>query len=414
MVESLTSYWSRLAEAHCVTVGTLISQVIAEELGKNYIIECSKKCGSRLYENASTLNGMGVLTEEFIRAISNLTGCDVSFLTLRSWRNICPDRNILRPTKAWCPHCLEDWKSKQLPIYEPLLWCFKDVTLCKTHNTLLITHCPSCDSGIPLLNRMSRNGYCSHCNRWLGTANTPETESDYIPWDHFVISNIEDLLINLPDPNITANSVKGLIDALIEQTGGIIGFSNYFGIAKSIVSEWHRGLHKPSFSMLLKICYSASTNLLPAISKEQPIHLMDKPIFSFSERKAVRRKIDWRKVEELLVDKLNNAESASPSVKAIAQEINIDRRLLYSHFPGLCKELAANYSSRIQLMKGKRIEDGLEEVRKAIDNIRNLGAPLNRGNMEKLLPPTVSLREKPFSDLWKSLCCSRKEKGSFY
>ncbi len=401
MVESLTSYLARLAEEHFVTVGTLISQVIAKELGKNYIIECSKKCGSRLYENASTLNGLGVLTEEFIRVISNLTGRDVSFLTLQSWRNICPDRNILRSAKAWCPNCLEDWKSKQLPIYEPLIWCFKDIRLCKTHNTLLITRCPSCDLEISLLNRMSRSGYCSHCNRWLGAADNPKMESDDRPWDHFVISNIKGLLINQPYPNITANNINDFIDALIKETGGIIGFSKYFGIAKSMVSEWHRGLHRPSFGMLLKICYAANIHILPALSKEQSINLINKPAYISPKKKAVRRKIDWGKVEEILIHKLNNADS--PSVKAIAQEINIDRRLLYSHFPGLCKELASNYSSRIQMMKDKRIQEGFAEVSKAVINVRNVGATLNRGNIEKLLPPTVSLREKPFSDLWKSL-----------
>lgn len=193
----------------------------------------------------------------------------------------CPDRNILRLTKAWCPNCLEDWRKKRLPIYEPLVWCFKDVGLCKIHKALLITCCPSCDSEIPLLNSMSRNGYCSHCNRWLGCADTPDTEieNDHMSWDHFVISNIEDLLKNQPFSNITTNSIKGFIDALIEQVGGIIRFSNYFCIAKSMVSEWHRGLHRPSFSMLLKVCYTVNTNVLPALPKKQSIHFMNKQVF---------------------------------------------------------------------------------------------------------------------------------------
>ncbi len=405
MVESLTSYLSRLAEAHCVTVGTLISQAIAEELRKNYIIASSQKRGSRLYENAFTLNGMGSLTEEFIRAITNLTGRDVSFLTLQSWRNMCPDRNILRTTKAWCPNCLEDWKRKRLPIYEPLVWCFKDVELCKIHNALLITDCPSCDSRIPLLNRTSRNGFCSHCNRWLGSADVldMDMESDHMSWGHFVISNIEDILKKQPYLNITTNSIKDFIVELINQAGGIIGFANYFGIAKSMVSEWYKELHRPSFTMLLKVCYSVNINLLSAISNELSIHFIDKPVFSSSKQKTVRRKIDWEKVREVLVDKLNNGENASPSVKAVAQAMNIDRRLLYSHFPDLCNELSSNYSSRIQMMKDKRIEEGLEEIRKVIINAKNIGAPLNRGSIEKLLPPTVSLREKPFLDLWKSL-----------
>lgn len=348
---------------------------------------------------------MGVLTEDFKRAIYNLTGLDVSFLALQSWRKICPDRNILRRTKAWCPYCLEDLKSKQHPIYEPLVWCFKNVKLCKIHNSLLLTQCPSCDSEIPPLNTVSRNGYCSHCNRWLGTTDTPdmEMESNHVAWDCFVTSSIEDLLINQPYPNITSDTVKDFINTLIQQAGEIIGFSKYFSIPKSMVSEWHRGLHRPSFNMLLKICYTVNINLLPALSKEESIHLLNKPVLLSPKRKTVRRKIDWTKVEEILVGKINNDDSTPLSVNALAQEINIDRRLLYSHFPDSCKMISSNYSSHIQLMKDKRIEDGLEEVRKAIANIRNSGAPLNQSNIEKLLPPTVSLREKPFFELWKFL-----------
>ena len=159
-IESLTSYLARLAEAHSVTVGTLVGEVIAEELRKVYLLRSSKHGGSRFYEQASGLNGSGKQATDLSSALFRLTGCDVSSLTLQSWRDILPAIKLLRNKKAWCPICLENWRDNHQTIYEPLIWYFKLSNVCNLHNIVLNTRCPLCESEIPVLSRKSRNGYC--------------------------------------------------------------------------------------------------------------------------------------------------------------------------------------------------------------------------------------------------------------
>jgi len=115
----------------------------------------------------------------------------------------------------------------------------------------------------------------SYCGCWLGSpkAYTPKTESSSFSWDHFVVSNIGDLLINIP--YLPSNYFEEFIKNLIGITGEINAFSRHFNIAKSMVSEWNKGLHKPSLDTILRICYSLGQNVLklqypPVLKKSNP------------------------------------------------------------------------------------------------------------------------------------------------
>jgi hypothetical protein len=74
LVESQTSYISRLADAHCVSVGTLVGKELAPRLCKDYLIKSSKNGGSRFYEFAVELNGFGKQAEDFANVLSEMTG----------------------------------------------------------------------------------------------------------------------------------------------------------------------------------------------------------------------------------------------------------------------------------------------------------------------------------------------------
>ncbi len=65
LIESQTSYISRLAEAHLVSVGSLLGKVVAPVIGKEYLNH-----GSRFYDHAIELNALGNQAEEFSKAIS--------------------------------------------------------------------------------------------------------------------------------------------------------------------------------------------------------------------------------------------------------------------------------------------------------------------------------------------------------
>lgn len=407
MVESLTSYLARLAKEHSVTVGILVGKVIAPELGKDYLLESCRSGGSRFYEQGAGLNGLGKQADDLSTALFKLTGCDVSILTLQSWRDIFPATGLLRKYKAWCPLCLEEWKKNHEAIFEPLIWNFKQINVCGNHGVSLNTRCPLCGLEIPILSRKVMNGYCSFCGCWLGSSTTCHAASQkQSTWDLFALSNISYLLKDEMIARIPANSIKDFIGKLINETGGLTAFSQCFSIPKSTVSEWHNGLHKPSLYMILKLCYSLGINISSVInSSEQPYSssIKNDTLVMSSKSKMHRRKIDWNAVESILKIILDNSASYTPSLRQVARELNIDKRLLYYHFPLWCKEISKNYTSQIKLMKNKRLENGCEKIREAIILASCAGENPSRRNIEKVLPTSVILREETFKDYWKDL-----------
>ncbi len=102
-----------------------------------------------------------------------------------TWKEIIQERGIFRQDKAWCPQCFEARRQEGNPIYEPLLWSFRDVNFCPQHNCRLIDRCPDCGSAQKAIANNSRLGFCSRCKSWLGNPSEQR------------INGIEDNLINI-------------------------------------------------------------------------------------------------------------------------------------------------------------------------------------------------------------------------
>lgn len=401
-MESLTSYLTRLAEEHSVTVSTLVGKVIAKELRKEYLLESCKNGGSRFYEQGSGFNGLGKQAEDLSAALCILTGRSLSSLTLQHWRDLLPATNLLRKYKAWCPICLEERKKERQPIYEPIIWSFRTIKTCGIHDVYLNVRCPLCDSEIPILSRKARNGYCSFCGCWLGQ-NAHHINKEPVPssWNSYIVSNVGKLLVK--GDSLPANYFVDFIEHLIRASGGVIAFSHHFDVAKSTASEWSNGLHKPSLNMILKFCYSLGLNILDL---SQPFTLPNK---NYTEKKSSpihtheKRRIDWKHIGLTLNDIICNSDTCAPSVREVARGLAIDKRLLYYHFPLLCKEISKNYTSQIHLMKSNRLKEGCEKIEEAVKNAYDTGEYPSRRSIEKLLPSSISLREQALNDYFKSL-----------
>src|SRR5207302_8900593 len=71
LVESLTGYIARLAEAHCVSTGVLYRKEIDALTGKGDIFTCRVE-GHAGY-STHNINGRGVPAADFVRALESLT-----------------------------------------------------------------------------------------------------------------------------------------------------------------------------------------------------------------------------------------------------------------------------------------------------------------------------------------------------
>ncbi len=202
LTESLSSYVTRLAQEHCVTPQKLIMGEIAPLiLGDKYRSEMLTKNVSTLFGNSDAkpaINGMRDMTRSLVLALAKLTlRQDLRYLSCLTWKGIIKDRGLFRQDKAWCPQCFEARRQEGNPIYEPLLWSFRDVNFCPQHNCQLIDRCPHCDSSQKAIANSSRLGFCSRCKSWLG--NQPQQETGDNTEENLInIKGISDLIAITP------------------------------------------------------------------------------------------------------------------------------------------------------------------------------------------------------------------------
>lgn len=166
MVESLTSYITRLSHAHNVTVKNMLQFVIFPMLQKNKPLYLS--INNYRYSFSRNINGTDLTTLDFINALEKLTSRnDLSYLTLISWKGIATEKSIGNH-KKWCPHCLNAMQRENTSAYQPLLWNLRDVTICPLHNTPLERKCPKCDKLQLRLSYKGNIANCQSCKTWLG------------------------------------------------------------------------------------------------------------------------------------------------------------------------------------------------------------------------------------------------------
>ncbi|MEB2363141.1 MAG: TniQ family protein [Bryobacterales bacterium] len=148
VVESLTSYLTRLAEAHDISPGTLLTREVLPkvraEFRRHEYRGIPATQSTFMYE-AHTLNSLGQQSQDWVNVLEQLTSVrGLQYLTMGTWRQVISGVDLVRRRRAWCPLCLEDWRDSNQQVYEPLLWALKEVSVCPTHACLLADRCPHC------------------------------------------------------------------------------------------------------------------------------------------------------------------------------------------------------------------------------------------------------------------------------
>lgn len=246
LVESLTSYLTRLAESHSVSVSTLMTREIAPILTNDHTEYGSKRGLNALFNCGVAINGTGEIVELFLSSLTRLTlNESLSALTLLPLKGFFSDRELLSKSKTWCPHCYEDWRQSQKTIYEPLLWTFRSVEVCPIHKQLLQTECANCNCKIPWFTSKSRIGYCCHCQKWLGSKTQPrnsiglELDKENLAKSIWIASTLGSLIASFETLSPSSSihlSIRKLIS--ITQKNNIAAFARTFNLPKNTVWMW--------------------------------------------------------------------------------------------------------------------------------------------------------------------------------
>lgn len=355
-VESISSYISRLAIAHNVSVSYLLKDVLIPYLKKGHIIKelsFGVTKGTYLYINENS-----TVTMEYVNALELLTGRrDIINLTMLNWKGIF-QHSIRSPHRKWCPSCLEQWKSESKCIYEPLIWYLSDIEKCELHEISLEEKCPKCDKNLPFLHSYIEVGYCQYCNSWLGNHDniSKKVISDE---EKFTVLNYKQLIENSAKLNsFPSNSfIPKLLCSLIDKLGfkSVHSFSTFLGYNQTTIKEWIDQKYLPKHKTLISISKKLDNTIYDLIYKEDIAFNIDVKQYNTRKKGIPKDEIQYHLINELNSDK-------TKSLYKIAKENGFYIDTAKNHFPELCKQISEiyqNYKNEQAMEKHRELETKL-------------------------------------------------------
>lgn len=384
MVESLTGYLARLAEAHCVTPWTLYRHEIAPRLQR---AKFGSLClaGSTGYQ-PRTINGTGGLALDFSRTLESLTRQrDLSPLTLLKWAAALPRQGLLRRTRAWCVDCLQSWRAAGQAVYEPLLWTLQPVAVCPRHQRPLSLICPFCQLQNGTIDARLWPGHCSRCLRWLAPEEALGEQPICKEGQLWVVNGLGELLAagSQISPKPAIEFPKRTLAAVLSQLSEseISLLTDWLKISRHSFNQWQMGASLPRLHSLLKICYSLDLSLADLVSEKElksPARIVRSApeIFlpEFKPRQP-RCKLKSGDVERSLQAALEEAPPVS--VSQVINRLGLKKSGgLCGRFPELCAAVAKRHAEHRKSVLAKRKEEAVVEVRRVAREMYDAGLPL--------------------------------------
>lgn len=351
-VESLLSYFCRLAESHSVSTLILARTVVSrmqEEVSRNY----------DWHERKITGCGDSALT--WSAALSALTSVDgLDRLTFLPWRDVISQNGLSLVTRGqFCPSCFaEDVANGHQPYFR-LAWESAEVSVCTKHGNPLSQCCSYCKKdNIRHAAAYVVPGWCTHCGEFLG----PQTESmaptACDPAALWRARQVGELLAFQSTLTIVP-SRGGLLSAITQliaemDNGQSAVFARRIGAAKSTIHHWFNGDGTPTLAISLKMAAHCGLSLVqlltgnmndwqPPVPKQQQI--LQLPLPSVALR-AAPRKLDWDDIEMQLQAFL--VLPTPISVWEAARRLGIEARHLYLRANRTTRQLGQRWKTYLR------------------------------------------------------------------
>lgn len=356
--ESLTSYVTRLAEAHRLPVTKLFNHEIMPALHRTYPPD--RPPGIISY-GAQVLNGKDSLARDWVQALETLTMTrDLSFLTMLPWANALSSVKLLRSTRAWCPACYEQWQRLGKVIYDPLLWNLRMVTVCRHHQRRLQFHCPhpDCRKSLPLFTPRGSMACCPYCERQLATL-SPEHLADDEPlhetewrWQQWVSNAIGELIATAPtlsEPP-SPERIAEVISACVQQMeqGKMQPLVRLLAIPYARLRTWRQG-GAARLDLFLDFCYRLDVS--PLFFLIGPIDEIALKAKQLAISKAEQQSSDIERLGATLERILNQAEDPPPCLQDVMTRLGCSYHYLQRRFPDFCRTIIQRHRAYQQSKK---------------------------------------------------------------
>jgi hypothetical protein len=423
LVECLTSYITRLAGAHCVFPGVLMRKVIAP-FAENSLGDERGAAAMHIRDGKSTgaFNSTQQTASNAVRVLESLTRQGgLRALTMLTWAKVFPLFGLIRPMRAWCPCCLEEWRLADHMLYEPLLWAIQAVKVCPQHDRLLETHCPMCSKTAPWLAWRSRSGYCPHCQGWLGGSETKQKEHEREgAWLHWCADQVGSLLALAPTTtNAPSRSrIEEGLPAILEQMsqGRKMTFARRVGLSPKMVGGWFYHQQLPSVENLLRVCFAVNLSLQDLLLEQQFVcSLRSKetlPLWESRHRRASRGFWKSEQIRQKLETIALSAQIPPPSLKAVARQLGGDPHSLKTYHPGPSQAISDRYATYMSAKKLATEHQLCAEVQEAVRQLIEQNIPPTGRNVALVLSKPGILRSSVVREARRSAIRERQNTGN--
>lgn len=420
MVESLTSYITRLAEDHSLPLDKLFLQEILLHLNtlkRDYTVPKDLK---RFLQISSSMNGVSDMASNQVCALEHLTlRSDIRYLTMLIWADVLPSRGLIRHTRAWCPSCYEEWRLSNQVIYDPLLWALVVVTVCPRHHQRLQLKCPYLDCQHEQFHLTSHYylGYCTRCHRWLGNfiSNKRENqllENEETSYQKWICKMIGEMFSEAPTLSIfpqRSNLTAMLIESVDKLTGGNFkAFSRLIDCNPKSVWNWTQGHAIPTLGSLMNICFRCGISPFSFLMRDKnQIKTMEinNTCKGMPTRPAKNhyKKVDRVYVQCFLEAVLQNPEISPPSMKEVAERVGHSIHTLKKISPDVCKAISARYLQYLSESHKALIQRNCDKVKQTMLILHAQEIYPSLRQVRKILKNQAIFKEPNVHNAWKEM-----------
>lgn len=356
-IECLSSYLSRMADAHGVTRYQLIShlRVWWKQHRRRILPRCEEL----------TWNGYGPNVHIALQALRDATGQDLTDCTLIRLRGTCSGNCIssVRHTRYWCPACYQEDLRSDLPVYDRLIWQLQISERCSIHKHRLLNKCPSCGE-------LQRNDICTtgldRCYRCLRDLSTGASKRFYMPNPAFGEKNAHSLIACLPAlKKIPKHPHVAFIKEI--ERGGI----DRSDLAEPLGEIFHerRTIARPRLGSLFLLAeyFGVDISLLltnPRMTARQCDLGFRLTLPPSVHRKIPRTREERRREIESALRRTVQGPAPYPSFAAFSREHGMHEQTIFRHFPQLSRDLISKRDRSLGKSRAaevRRIEVSLKE-----------------------------------------------------
>lgn len=411
--EALTSYLTRLAEAHVVPLRVLLHEILVPRLPDLKI----PRSYTRLFqESARSMNGLGLYAERFSGLLEELTHrSELSKLTMLPWKDLFDERGkgLLKGKKSWCSRCFSEQREAGIPIHEPLRWHLSVMELCPTHGTPFETRCPGCGKEQLALAPFSVVGRCAWCGEDFSKGCSLEIRPAESPWQRWVSEKTASLfscaIAGGRFCSIERFRVRVALTIQDRTDGNAEAMDRLLGWGTGTVGQWRRGRYRPRFDYFLHFCYRLGLDPVGFTSGDgkfghpEPERSSDSGIQPPPPRVARSRQHDHARILKELESFVASGDDGLSLEKA-AENLGVGTGYLRYRFPEQSSKISARYKEGIRLRAEGRFSRKAQAISATISGYMERGKYPSKAEVFGNAPGVALSdgRNPKLAEIWRS------------